>query len=298
MINFPAIVFAVLVAVILSGCISETPEKPFYSLDAQGRLSYTGRAPVQANVTPIWSDVPGTSAFKVLFAGRNSTIAGLLWVPEAGDEKKPAFVFLPGAGVGKEVGKAYAGLLAPYGISVFSLDQRGFGESGGVIASMDDDFSVFQSGGEPSQYLYFHDALLAFDYLRSRPDVNPSSIVVAGESMGGRAALVAGGIEPGVRGVLGISTSGYGRPQMEDANASLFIRSVDPDSYVLAISPRQVAFIHSAQDRAVPIADARRSFNLAGQPKRLYEVNCTNHGYCSEMDAAIVESVRGMLGLS
>ncbi|MFH1200414.1 MAG: alpha/beta hydrolase [Candidatus Micrarchaeota archaeon] len=298
----------ILLAFLLSsGCVdsggSGTAQP--YSIDESSRLHFnSGRGNVAFNETDFPEPdslvldirVDGAGGKKVFFNGTGGVAAGLLWVPDGGPSKKPALVYLPGALVAKEAGLGYARLLAPQGIAVLSLDQPGVGETGYKFNSPDEDFGAFQTGGLPSQYSYFHDAVLAYDYLAQRSDIDASRIMIAGESMGGRAAIIAAAVEPRFRGVLAVSTAGYGRPQVQDANATRFIRSMDPDNYLLALPPRRIAFIHSANDRVIPVADARRSFNLAGRPKSFSDVDCANHGYCREMDAVIVQRVLEILG--
>ncbi len=293
--------FAALVFSILSfGCInSNENQKPFYSLDEGSRLHFdSDRGRPEFNESNADSTVLGASAKKVFFKGQAGWVSGILWLPEKGSQKKPAVIYLPGALVGKEAGAGYAKLLAPGGIAVFSLDQPGVGETAYEFNSSEEDFSAFESGGMTSQYNYFYDALRAFDYLSQRPDVDAGKIMAAGESMGGRAAIIAASLEPRFKGVLAVSTASYGRPTADDHNATRFLRSIDPDNYLLSLPPRPIRFIHSANDSVVSIEDARRSFALAGRPKDFIEVNCPNHGYCGQMDSVIVEGTRLILGIS
>lgn len=291
----PILLFAFVLA---AGCVDlgASSAKPVYSIDENNRIHFAAdRGKVEFNETTIASNVPGASAEKVFFKGNAGWVSGLLWLPEKGQKEKPAVVYLPGALVGKEAGSGYARLLAPLGIAVFSLDQPGIGETAYKFNTSEEDFLAFERGGMTSQYNYFFDALRAFDYLSQRQDIDSNKIMVAGESMGGRAAIIAASVEPRFRGVLAVSAAGYGRPAAASSNATRFLRSIDPDNYLLSLPPRPIVFIHSANDSVVPIEDAKRSFSLAGRPKQFIEVGCPNHGYCSEMDAAIVSAAKEIL---
>jgi pimeloyl-ACP methyl ester carboxylesterase len=143
----------------------------------------------------------------------------------------------------------------------------------------------------------FYDALTAFDVLSSSTgsgesssgagdsnsdalgSINKSSIYMAGESMGGRVAIVAGAMEPRVAGVVGISTGGYGRMENQDYMTRLYVRSIDPDNYVSMISPRKLLLLHSKGDSIVQVGIAERTFSYASEPKLLLEDDGQDHGY-------------------
>jgi alpha-beta hydrolase superfamily lysophospholipase len=63
------------------------------------------------------------------------------------------------------------------GFRVFMLDYRGFGAS--------------DPNSPPTVQGFIEDTVAALDYLRSRPDVDPARVVIAGHSMGGAMALAA-----------------------------------------------------------------------------------------------------------
>ena len=74
--------------------------------------------------------------------------------------------------------------------------------------------------------------------LRSRPEIDPKRIIYAGESNGGRFAIMACALDTAARGVLAISTCGYGTDAaiasagVVDKNLVRFYRSIDPETYL------------------------------------------------------------------
>jgi hypothetical protein len=122
---------------------------------------------------------------------------------------------------------------------------------------------------------------------------------MAGESLGGRVAIMATAIDPGVAGVLAISTAGINFKESNDTEVNRFMKSLDSDNYLASISPRKVVFIHNAYDRSIPINYTVKSLSKAKMPKSLLVINDTrcNHGYCDGMYAAVVDSLNYMIGI-
>ena len=75
------------------------------------------------------------------------------------------------------------------------------------MANIDQDFASFTGKKEPFQHLMAYDALLAVKILGGMRGIEKDSIYIAGESMGGRNAIIAAAIDPGIKGVLAISSS-------------------------------------------------------------------------------------------
>jgi dienelactone hydrolase len=144
-----------------------------------------------------------------------------------------------------------------------------------------------------------YDALRAYDLLEERSEIDPNRVMVVGESMGGRTGIIAAGIEPGIRGVVCISTSGYGLGNtVPKSNQTLFQKSIDPDVYVGMISPRKVVMIHSNKDDIIPIEAAERTFSFANEPKRFITVGCETHGYCEGMSGELKKALEWISGES
>jgi hypothetical protein len=129
-----------------------------------------------------------------------------------------------------------------------------------------------------------HDALAAANVLGDQSEVDENSIAMLGLSNGGRFAIIATAIEPEIKGVIGISTSGYDTDSIEvdetvDMNAYQFYRSIDPDNYLGMISSRGFVMLHSINDSTVPYELALRTYDKAEEPKALYPINGSTHGY-------------------
>ena len=137
-----------------------------------------------------------------------------------------------------------------------------------------------------------YDALAAGEILRSRPEIDPERIIYAGESNGGRFAVMACALDPATKGVLAISTCGYGTDAaiasagLVDKDLIRFYRSIDPETYLGKITPRPLVMIHSRNDTVIPYHLAEQTYARGMQPKRLHTVWCSVHGYCAEMNRA------------
>ena len=145
-----------------------------------------------------------------------------------------------------------------------------------------------------------HDALVAAEILRRRPEIDPERIVYAGESNGGRFAIIACALDPATKGIMAISTCGYGTDAaiasagLIDKDVIRFYRSIDPDTYLGRITPRPLVMIHSRNDTIIPYQLAEQTFARGMQPKALHAVSCSVHGYCAEMNEAIEEELKSM----
>jgi hypothetical protein len=155
----------------------------------------------------ISSEEAGASSLQEFrFISRGAEVAALLREPSAQrPEGFPGVVLLPGATVTKEQEQGLAELLSGLGYATIALDQR---NRGGV--DVGGDLEMFLNGQEPTGPKMVHDALAAAEVLRMQPEIDPARIVYLGESNGGRFAIIASALDRRSRGVVAISTSGYG----------------------------------------------------------------------------------------
>ena len=125
---------------------------------------------------------------EVRFQSRDAQIAALLRIPDANANNGgiPGIVLLPGATVSKEREQKLAKHLADLGFASITLDQRNLG---GVDAK--GDLQMFLKGEEPTEHKMVYDALAAAEILRAQPEIDPEGIIYAGESNGGRFAIMA-----------------------------------------------------------------------------------------------------------
>ncbi len=160
----------------------------------------------------------------------------------------------------------FVGWLTSRGFNVFVFDYRGYGASEGT----------------PSQAGCFEDSNAAIDYVRSRPDVDPTRLLVFGQSLGGNNAIAAvgAGNRVGIRALAEESTfSSY--PSIANdkiTSAGLLISDrYSAKNHIAAISPIPLLIIHGTADEVVPYSHATRLFSAAKEPKQLITVEGGDH---------------------
>jgi uncharacterized protein len=216
------------------------------------------------------------------FESKGDNIQALLRIP-ANSFSSPGIVLLPGAGVSKEAEQGLAAELSKMGYSTLTLDQRNLG---GI--NMERDLELFKAGLEPLEYAMVYDALKAADVLAAQPEINKKRLAILGESNGGRFAVLACALDSSLKGVIGISTAGYGTEEIDpalidDPEAYRFYRSIDPDTYLPILPPAKFVQIHSVNDNVISHDLALRTFALAKEPKAMYNVTEATHGYTTSM---------------
>ena len=80
--------------------------------------------------------------------------------------------------------------------------------------------------------------LKATDVLAVQSEIDPKRLAIIGESNGGRFAVLACALAPSLKGVIGISTSGYGTEEIDHASVDdlrLIVSIVQ--SILIPISP-------------------------------------------------------------
>lgn len=279
------IVLALGIILVLAGIIGidfnpgETDE---WTVSEEGILSYNQRGDPDYSL----QNMTGTGDTDILklvkFKSRDAEIEGMLRIPES-DAKVPGVVVLPGAGVSKEAQTRVPEMLARNGYASITIDQRNLG---GINPELD--LELFKEGSEPVEYLMVYDALIAADVLRDQPELD-GDIAMLGLSNGGRFAIIATAIEPDIKGIVAISTSGYDTGSIDqnlvtDENTYTFYRSIDPDNYLDMISPRRFVMFHSINDTIIPFELAQRTFSQAQEPKKLYKIEGSSHGYSQEIE--------------
>ena len=270
-----------------------SPQKE-WAVDSNGLLQYpSDRGKLEDVEVNLLEDNGTYTIEKVSFKSRDATIYGLLYMPKNADNI-PGIIMLPAARAGKEGQDFLARELVKKGYAFFTIDQRGIGETGGSLPLTQDDFNSFVAGNEPVNHLFIYDALKSFDFLKSRKGVNENNILIGGESMGARFAIIAGAVEKNIKGIFAISTSGYGK-QSNLAMEGKFMASIDPDWYIGKISPRKIVMFHSKSDTVIPFAQAQNTFSFASEPKEFIEMpSVCNHGQCMEMYEKLFEKLDEM----
>ncbi len=285
-----AVVLTLIVCSAISGCVTRSD----WSVTNDGLLQYT--ISPECNYEREMIETTGNySLYEVVYTSRGTQISGLLRMPKS-EEEVPGIVLLPGATVTKEGEQGLAKYLCSLGYASIAIDQRNLG---GI--NVRNDLGIFSNGEEPTEHKMVHDALLAADVLREQSGINPDRIVYLGESNGARFAITACALDPDARGVIAISTCGYGvdaaiaSGQLTDPAVIRFYRSIDPETYLSEIPPRKFVMFHSVNDTVIAYENAERTYAKAIAPKELHTVGCATHGHCKEMDAAIKTELEEIL---
>ena len=240
-----------------------------------------------------YAETDNLSISKIIFQSTRGNIYGLLVLPKSAAKLLPGIIIIPGSGVSKEGELELAKKIAELDAAVLVIDQRGVGETNGVFPTLDEDYASFLAGQEPYQHLMVYDALRVYDLMKNAPFVDPKKIIIIGESLGGRIAVIAAAIDRGIKSVLVISSAGFdfkGGPEQKKNN---FLQSIDSDHYIGLITPRKLVMMHNANDKVIPLSSALKTYSKANEPKQFVLVNDTscNHGYCNSMYNGLVESL-------
>ncbi len=263
-----------------------------WSVSKDGILSYPeNRGKVDVNVLKTESGNNYTLE-TISFQSKDYLVEGLLRIPTS-EKKVPAIVILPGATVNKEGTQGLADIFANNGFASLGIEQRNLG---GVDFRID--YQLFKEGKEPVEHKMVFDALRAVDVLKQEPRIDAKRISIVGESNGGRFAIITAAIEPDIRGVIGISTSGYDTESqivnIKDETVIKFYRSVDPETYISKIPPRKLVMMHSINDNIIPIDLAENTFRKAQEPKQFYKVETGTHGFSEGMRKPLENELRLM----
>ena len=183
------------------------------------------------------------------------------WVPP-----KPghgAVVYLVGKGLVLSDGAGLFRDLAANGFGVLGIDYRGNGAS----------------TGHPSERGLRADACAAFDFVR---DAAPQArIAVFGESLGTGIAVGLAHDRPVAGVVLNSPYASVVRlfelRGMPLPYRLLMADPLDSEALIGALGV-PVLILHSRADQAIPIAEARRLYAAAQEPKEMIEIDGANHG--------------------
>lgn len=176
------------------------------------------------------------------------------------------------------------------GYHVLVFDHRAHGQSGGNVSTLG-----------PREILDLRGAVA---YLRSRPDIDPERVGVMGCSMGSVVAIGAAAEDPAIKTVVAESVYadmgelwtrfgyvGIKKTSIHWSWGGLMrlaswvwtgypVARFKPEALIGRISPRPVLIIHGELDNAATtVADARRLYGAAREPKELWIV--ADAGHCS-----------------
>ena len=240
-----------------SGCASRHlyyPDKNIYQTPAQKGLSFE----------------------EVSFISRDGTALTGWFVPARGDAIGTVIHF-HGNAQNMTAHFSFVDWLPPDGFNLFTFDYRGYGKSGGTA----------QRQG------IYEDCVAAISYVRERPDIDPDTLLVFGQSLGGANALAVLGEKrfAGVKAVAIESTFYSYRSIVRDTIGNVPVlrwvkwplsflvigNSHSPGAVVQNISPTPLLLIHGSSDRVIPYYHALDLFEKAEEPKQLWTVEGGDH---------------------
>jgi fermentation-respiration switch protein FrsA (DUF1100 family) len=166
--------------------------------------------------------------------------------------------------------------LTDHGFNLFLFDYRGYGKS----------------EGRPDLEGVVKDATAAVKYVRTRPDVDPNSLCLWGQSMGGQLAIIASDRteSEGIRAVVAEATYASPSHHIRDKLAQMgplwlfqwgVWLAMSDDHSALAvvdrIPPARLLLVHGTEDRGVRPYHSEWLFRAAQQPKDIWLVRGARH---------------------
>lgn len=158
--------------------------------------------------------------------------------------------------------------LAEAGYQVFMYDYRGFGKSGGIL----------------NRDGMVQDVKAAFLYVSGRKDVQKDKIISYGHSLGGAKSVAAlAEMQPkGLKAIVidGAFTSYQAMAKLVagELGTELISDEFSPKDFISKISGTPLLVVHGKKDQVVPFSQGKQLFDLANEPKTLFEVKEGTHG--------------------
>lgn len=214
---------------------------------------------------------PATWGFRyedVDFKSADGTMLHGWFLKAKGGEPKGTVVFSHGnaGSLGYHLG--FVMWLAEAGYQVFMYDYRGFGKS----------------GGELNREGMVEDVKAAFRYVSGRKDVRKDKLVSFGHSLGGAKSVTAIAEEK-PEGLKAIVIDGAFSSYRTMATliggqfgASMISDELSPKDFISQITDTPLLVVHGDKDQVVPFAQGKELFDLANEPKTLFEVKEGHHG--------------------
>ncbi len=211
-------------------------------------------------------------------------IPALLFVPEGGNARKPAMIYVHGRG--KSAAAAAGGELEQFvkaGLIVLAIDVRGLGETRSRNTEGNDDFPVyfgdFESAmtalhiGRPLVGMRMTDVLRGVDLLAARADVESAKIYGFGKDAGAIPLLHAAALDERIRKVAveGMLAS-YQTVIQQRIHRQIFeqvipgmLRSYDLPDVVAALAPRQVWIVNgvNALGQQMKLSELKKQYAAA-----------------------------------
>jgi fermentation-respiration switch protein FrsA (DUF1100 family) len=209
----------------------------------------------------------------------------LAWIVPAatGSPAAPWVLFLHGQGsnLASRMNIVHYEQLARLGLNVLAPEYRGFGGVPGV----------------PSESGLGEDARSAYEYLRRDLHADRRQIVIYGWSLGSAVAVtLASQVDEAAVVLEGAPSSvlAIGEQRYPFVPIRLLIRNPFDSIDRIGRIGSPVLFLHSPEDSTIPIAEGRRLFGAAAEPKTFVEV-AGGHVYASERDPRFFPAIRAFL---
>lgn len=209
----------------------------------------------------------------------------LAWVMRTATESdtRPWVIYLHGndANIASRMNILHYERLWKLGLNVVAPEYRGFGGVEGV----------------PSEAGVNADARGSYEYLRQELRVDPRRIVIYGWSLGSAVAVdLASNVDEAALILEGAPASlvAIGQRRYPYFPIRLLIRNPFESIRKIDKVRSPVLFLHSPEDVIIPIAEGRRLFDAAPQPKHFVEVT-GGHVYAAEKDPRFFAAVRTFL---
>jgi len=150
------------------------------------------------------------------------------------------------------------------GFNVLMFDYRGYG----------------RSEGSPTEDGVYRDGRAAFDYLSQRTDVDSSSIILFGTSLGGAVAVDVATHRPAAGLILEATFSNakdVARIAYPFLPAQFILRSEFNSEEKIRSIRIPTLIIHGGEDNIIPVALGRKLYDAANEPKSFYLIPGADH---------------------
>ncbi len=186
------------------------------------------------------------------------------FVPPVGEPRGLTVLVLNGNGGNRAHRAPLAAALSRAGLAVLLFDYRGYGGNPGT----------------PTETGLLADARAARAYLAARPDVDPGRLVYLGESLGTAVAVALAVEQPPLALVLRspfTSLVDLGRRHYPALPVGLLLRDRYPSLARIGRAAAPLLVVAGERDRLVPVAQSRRLYEAAGEPKRFVLIAGADH---------------------
>lgn len=241
-------------------------------------------------VVAIWTWAPIQTGQTVTIRGHDQ------WLRVYGTRGGTPIIVSSGDGGWIHLAPHVAGLLAAKGYFVVGFDARAY------LESFTNGTTTLRVEDEPGDYR----ALVDFATRGTR-----RKAVLMGISEGAGLSVLAAtdpDMKETVAGVIGLGLSDLTELGWRWRDMVIYFTHGTPNEptfstagLVYRMSPVPLAIIHSTHDEFVPIAEAKRVFGRAEQPKRFWTVKASNHRFSDnlqELDRCLLEAIGWISGVN